>query len=86
MRWSPAGDAVATASDDSTIRLFDLRTDSEVGCYQRNTVLFACNSLDFSVRIKNHNFYPNLNFKISGRLILGGYNDYLVHLWDSMQG
>ena len=23
---------------------------------------------------------------MSGRLILGGYNDYLIHLWDSMQG
>ena len=23
---------------------------------------------------------------MSGRLIFGGYNDYLVHLWDTMQG
>lgn len=25
-------------------------------------------------------------FKMSGRMIFGGYNDYLIHLWDSMQG
>ena len=25
VRWSPTGDAIASASDDSTIRLFDLR-------------------------------------------------------------
>ena len=23
---------------------------------------------------------------MSGRMIFGGYNDYLIHLWDSMQG
>lgn len=23
---------------------------------------------------------------MSGRLILGGYNDFLVHCWDAMQG
>jgi len=71
IRWSPTGDAIASASDDSTIRLFDLRADAELGCYQRKPVMFACNSLDFSM---------------SGRLIFGGYNDYLVHLWDTMQG
>ncbi|CBY25139.1 unnamed protein product [Oikopleura dioica] len=71
VRWSPTGDAIASASDDSTIRLFDLRADAELGCYQRKPVMFSCNSIDFS---------------ISGRLIFGGYNDYLIHLWDSMQG
>ena len=53
VRWSPAGDAVASASDDSTIRIFDLRADAELGCYQRDAVLFACESLDFSVRLEN---------------------------------
>ena len=28
----------------------------------------------------------NCQFQMSGRLIFGGYNDYLVHLWDTMQG
>ena len=50
IRWSPTGDAIASASDDSTIRLFDLRADAELGCYQRKPVMFSCNSLDFSVR------------------------------------
>ena len=53
IRWSPTGDAIASASDDSTIRLFDLRADAELGCYQRKPVMFACNSLDFSVRKSN---------------------------------
>ena len=49
VKWSPNGDAIASASDDSTIRLFDLRADAELGCYQRKPVMFACNALDFSV-------------------------------------
>ena len=49
VRWSPTGDAIASASDDSTIRLFDLRADAELGCYQRKPVMFSCNSIDFSV-------------------------------------
>ena len=49
--WPPTGDAIASASDDSTIRLFDLRADAELGCYQRKPVMFSCNALDFSVRL-----------------------------------
>lgn len=49
VRWSPTGDAIASASDDATIRLFDLRADAELGCYQRKPVMFSCNSIDFSV-------------------------------------
>ena len=52
VRWSPEGNAIASASDDSTIRIFDLRADAELGCLQRDSVLFACESLDFSVRLK----------------------------------
>ena len=53
VKWSPSGDAIASASDDSTIRIFDLRADSELGCLQKDFVLFACESLDFSVRLEN---------------------------------
>ena len=52
VRWSPEGNAIASAADDSTIRIFDLRADAELGCLEHKSVLFACESLDFSVRLK----------------------------------
>ncbi|CAC5406518.1 guanine nucleotide-binding protein subunit beta-5-like [Mytilus californianus] len=71
VRFYPSGDAFATGSDDSTCRLFDLRADREVNCYQKESLIFGCNSVDFSV---------------SGRLLFGGYNDYTVNIWDVLKG
>ena len=30
-------------------RLFDLRADREVNCYKKESLIFGCNSVDFSV-------------------------------------
>jgi len=30
-------------------RLFDLRADREVCCYRKESVIFACNAVDFSL-------------------------------------
>jgi len=70
VRFYPSGDAVATGSDDATCRLFDLRADREVCCYRKDSVIFACNAVDFS---------------LSGRLLFGGYNDYVVNVWDVLK-
>uniref|UniRef100_H2YK84 Uncharacterized protein n=1 Tax=Ciona savignyi TaxID=51511 RepID=H2YK84_CIOSA len=71
VKWFPTGEAFATGSDDGTIKLYDLRADREIASYERQNVLFGVNSVDFSV---------------SGRIVLGAYNDYLVHVWDTLTG
>ncbi|VDN16053.1 unnamed protein product [Dibothriocephalus latus] len=71
VRFFPSGDAFATASDDATIRLFDLRTDRELCVYKKDSVIFGCNAVDFS---------------LSGRLIFGGYNDHVLNVWDVLKG
>ncbi|KAL8582275.1 Guanine nucleotide-binding protein subunit beta-5a [Nucella lapillus] len=71
VRFYPSGDAFATGSDDATCRLFDLRADREVNCYRKESIIFGCNAVDFSV---------------SGRLLFGGYNDYTVNIWDTLKG
>lgn len=49
VRFFPSGDAFATGSDDATIRLFDLRADREVCVYKKDSVIFPCNAVDFSL-------------------------------------
>lgn len=70
VKFHPSGDSVATGSDDSTCRLFDLRADREVACYSKESIIFGVNSVDFSV---------------SGRLLFAGYSDYTVSVWDALR-
>ncbi|CAF0913428.1 unnamed protein product [Brachionus calyciflorus] len=70
VKFHPSGDAFATGSDDSTCRLFDLRADRQVGIYKKESILFACNSVDMS---------------LSGRLLFAGYNDYCINVWDTLK-
>jgi WD40 repeat protein len=70
VKFHPSGDAISTGSDDSTCRLFDLRADKEVAVYNKESIIFGVNSVDFS---------------ISGRLLFAGYNDYTVNVWDTLR-
>ncbi|XP_076465619.1 guanine nucleotide-binding protein subunit beta-5-like isoform X2 [Babylonia areolata] len=70
VRFHPAGDAFASGSDDATVRLFDLRADGEVICFGKDSIIFPCNAVDFSV---------------SGRLLFCGYSDHTVGMWDSLK-
>ncbi|CAG0879185.1 unnamed protein product [Cyprideis torosa] len=70
VKFYPSGDAVATGSDDSTCRLFDLRADREVAIYTKECLLFGVNAVDFT---------------ISGRILFAGYNDYTVNAWDVLK-
>ncbi|KAK3570338.1 hypothetical protein QTP86_017280 [Hemibagrus guttatus] len=49
VRYYPSGDAFATASDDATCRLYDLRADREMAVYSKESVIFGASSVDFSL-------------------------------------
>ncbi|XP_053479755.1 guanine nucleotide-binding protein subunit beta-5b isoform X2 [Ictalurus furcatus] len=71
VKYYPSGDAFATASDDATCRLYDLRADREVAVYSKESIIFGASSVDFS---------------LSGRLLFAGYNDYTINIWDVLKG
>ncbi|KAI5611368.1 guanine nucleotide-binding protein subunit beta-5b [Silurus asotus] len=71
VKYYPSGDAFASASDDATCRLYDLRADREVAVYSKESVIFGATSVDFS---------------LSGRLLFAGYNDYTINIWDVLKG
>ncbi|KAL3318712.1 guanine nucleotide binding protein (G protein), beta 5 [Cichlidogyrus casuarinus] len=71
VKFFPSGDAVASGSDDATIRLFDLRADRELCTYKKDSVIFGCNAIDFS---------------LSGRILFGGYSDHVINTWDVLKG
>ncbi|KAF5895584.1 guanine nucleotide-binding protein subunit beta-5, partial [Clarias magur] len=71
VKYYPSGDAFASASDDATVRLYDLRADREVAVFSKESVIFGVSSVDFS---------------LSGRLLFAGYNDYTVKVWDVLKG
>ena len=66
----PNGNAFATGSDDATIRLFDIRSDQELAMYSHENIICGVTSVAFSK---------------SGRLLLGGYDDFNCNIWDSMR-
>jgi len=71
VRFYPSGDAFVSASDDATCRLFDLRADRQVAIFKKESIIFSCNTVDFS---------------LSGRLLFGGYSDYCINVWDTLKG
>lgn len=71
VRAFPDGNAFGTGSDDSTVRLFDLRAYGQVNRYADDRILCGVTSVDFS-----H----------TGRFLFAGYEDYGVRVWDSLMG
>lgn len=59
-----------TGSDDATCKMYDLRADQELITYQDSSIMCGVTSLA-----------PSL----SGRLILAGYDDFNVNIWDSLK-
>jgi len=66
----PNGFAFATGSDDATCRLFDIRADQEIGMYSHDNIICGITSVAFSK---------------SGRLMLGGYDDFNCNVWDTLK-
>ncbi|RCN37365.1 WD domain, G-beta repeat protein [Ancylostoma caninum] len=90
VRFHPNGDAFATGSDDATCRLFDLRADRQVCVYEKESILFPVNGVDFSVSgWFATQYFTDAGFvvihAIKGRILFAGYGDYRVGVWDSLK-
>lgn len=70
LQYFPNGYAFATGSDDATCRLFDIRADQEIGMYSHDNIICGITSVAFSK---------------SGRLLLGGYDDFNCNVWDVLK-
>jgi WD40 repeat protein len=70
LQYFPNGFAFATGSDDATCRLFDIRADQEIGMYSHDNIICGITSVAFSK---------------SGRLLLGGYDDFNCNVWDVLK-
>ena len=57
MTMDDSHDVLKSLFTRSLCRLFDLRADAEVACYEKEAILFGINAVDFSV---------------SGRLLFAG--------------
>lgn len=66
--WHPSGYAFGTASDDSSIRLWDLRAGGQLQHYSDTKLLCGITSVAFSG---------------TGRLLVAGYDDYNAIVWDT---
>eukprot|EP00941_MAST-03F_sp_MAST-3F-sp1_P005663 g5663.t1 len=66
----PNGKSFISGSDDSTIRLFDIRCCSQLAKYYEPRILSSVTSVCSSK---------------SGRLIFGGYDDHACHVWDTLR-
>lgn len=71
LQFYPSGNAIITGSDDCTCKMYDLRADQEVICYQDAALNSGVTSLALSM---------------SGRLIFAGYDDFNCNIWDSLKG
>jgi guanine nucleotide-binding protein G(I)/G(S)/G(T) subunit beta-1 len=66
----PNGTAFGTGSDDSSCRLYDLRAYQEVNIFHSQSILCGITSVAFSS---------------SGRLLIGGYDDFKCQMWDTIK-
>lgn len=71
VKFFPDGNAFVSASDDSTIRLYDVRAYAQVNHFHNNRIVCGITSVDFSK---------------TGRFIFGGYDDYNCYVWDTQTG
>jgi len=65
----PDGYALGTGSDDSTCRLFDMRSYGEVNRFGSESIICGITSVAFSK---------------SGRVLFAGYDDFNTYAWDTL--
>lgn len=69
--WFPDGNAFGTGSDDSSCRMFDLRSYRQMNKYVDADVLCGITSIAFSK---------------SGNWLFGGYDDFICYVWNVKTG
>lgn len=62
--------AFATASEDKTCRLFDIRSDQEIAAYKSPN---------------GRSGFTSCALSISGRIMLAGSDDKCIHMWDTLK-
>ena len=65
----PDGNSFGTGSDDSTCRMFDMRSYGEVNSFGTDKILCGITSVAFSR---------------SGRFLFAGYDDFSTYVWDTL--
>lgn len=71
LSWFPNGTAFGSASDDSTVRLFDIRASSELMRYATE---------DSNIQI------TSVSFSKGGNYLFVGQDDFKVAVWDTLKG
>lgn len=70
LKFFPQGTAFCTGSDDATVKLYDIRADQELAQYSHDNIICGVTSVAFSK---------------SGRLLMAGYDDFNVNVWDTLR-
>ena len=70
IQFFPQGTAFCTGSDDATVKLYDIRADQELAQYSHDNIICGVTSVAFSK---------------SGRLLMAGYDDFNVNVWDTLR-
>jgi guanine nucleotide-binding protein G(I)/G(S)/G(T) subunit beta-1 len=71
VQFFPDNNCFATASDDSSCRLFDIRSFRQLAKYNNEKILCGVTSVAFSS---------------TGRMLFAGYDDCRCFIWDTLKG
>lgn len=71
VQFFPDAKAFGTGSDDSSCRLFDIRSYGQVNKYANDKILCGITSVAFSA---------------TGKYLFAGYDDYNCYVWDTCHG
>jgi len=89
IQFFPNGNAFATACEDSSVRLYDIRADRELNSY----TLSSNSSLTNSSGTNPNNATSvsqvcatSLAFSLSGKYLFVGYDDQSCIVWDTFKG